>query len=428
MNGLTPSVEARRGQRYLVVSGDAHAGPSLERDLRPYCPQEHLAAFDEFAHAVKDEAIAELSAPDAAADDGTRPAGWHDAVALTQSCPGQTDPHARLADMDAQGIAAEVVFAGGMNGEVLPWIGHRFWNGGMVTTTPELRALGGHIWNQWLADYVSAAPERLVGVMQIPIWDIDVAIREVEWGAEHGLKAINLPSPIAARPSYNEDVYERFYDAVESTGLPFVTHSAGGEPPLGAGGRAAAAIHLMETYWLSRRGLWQLILGGVFHRHPKLRLALAEQGISWVPDTLREMDAVILSPNRKYFDAAPGLPSDYFASNCMIVRSFMAPYEAEKRHQVGLGNTMWGSDYPHVEGTWPRTMLALRNTFSGIPEDEVRVILGDNGVRFFHLDGPALLELASRIGPTPSELGQALAEDEFPPFRGLAFREYADFA
>ncbi len=428
MNGLTSSVESRRGQRYLVVSGDAHAGPSLERDLRPYCPERHVADFDQFARAVKEEALAELSAPDAAADDGTRPPLWHEAVARTQACAGQTDPHARLADMDAQGIAAEVIFAGGMNGEVLPWIGHRFWNGGMVATPPELRALGGHIWNQWLADYVSVAPERLVGVMQIPIWDVDAAIREVEWGAEHGLRAINLPSPIAARPSYNEAVYDPFWDAVEATGLPFCTHSAGGEPPLGAAGRAAAAIHLMETYWLSRRGLWQLILGGVFHQHPKLRLALAEQGMAWVPDTIREMDAVILSPNRSYFDAAPGLPSDYFASNCMIVRSFMAPYEAEKRHAVGLGNTMWGSDYPHVEGTWPRTALALRNTFSGVPEDELRIILGDNGVRFFQLDGPALLDIADRIGPTPAALGTPLTDEEFPPFRGLAFREYADFA
>ncbi len=422
------SVEERRGERYLVVSGDAHAGPSLEGDLRPYCPRTHLSEFDDFVRAVKEQTIAEMNTPDAGADDGTRPALWHEAVAHTRACRGQSDPVARLSDMDAQGIAAEVIFAGGMNGEVLPWIGNRFWAGGLSASTPEQRALGSHIWNQWLADYVAAAPERLIGVMQVPIWDIDAAIAEVEWGREHGLRAVNLPAPIAERASYNEDFYEPFWAACEALNVPFVTHSAGGERPLGSAGHGAASIHLMEVYWLSRRGLWQLILGGVFERHPGLRLALAEQGLSWVPEALRELDSIAVSPNRSYFDAPPKMPSEYFASNCLIARSFMAPYEVALRHEVGLANTTWGSDYPHVEGTWPRTHLALRNTFAGVPEDEVRVILGDNGVRFYDLDPAALQPIADRIGPTPEDLGRALEPDEVPAFRGLAFREFANFA
>jgi predicted TIM-barrel fold metal-dependent hydrolase len=65
---------------------------------------------------------------------------------------------------------------------------------------------------------------------------------------------------------------------------------------------------------------------------------------------------------------------------------------------------MWGSDYPHLEGTWPNTLKALRETFSTYPEEEVRAMLGENAARVYGFDADALQRVADEIGPTLAEI------------------------
>ena len=109
--------------------------------------------------------------------------------------------------MDADGIAAEVIFAGRQNNEPLPSVGIG-WDAGLSDTCPALRSLGEHIWNAWLADFVSVAPHRLLGVFHVPVWDVAAAVREVEWAVAHDLRVMNLPAPRPDFPTYNDDVFE----------------------------------------------------------------------------------------------------------------------------------------------------------------------------------------------------------------------------
>jgi predicted TIM-barrel fold metal-dependent hydrolase len=407
------------GQRYLVVSSDSHAGPSLERDLRQYCPASYLHDFDDFAqrvrHGVGHGHLITLVVQNEPA--------LHDALARTASCPGQTDPVARLRDMDEAGIAAEVIFAGGQNGEMLPFIGIG-WDAGSRDIAHELRAVGEHIWNEWLADFVSPAPERLLGVMQVPIWDVDAAVREVEWGRSKGLRAVNLPAPRSDLAAYNDPVYEPFWSACEALGLPLVTHGGGGDAPMGFPGPAGKHLYLYESGWLSRRHLWQLIFGGVFHNHPNLKLVFTEQRVRWVGPTLVELDSIYYSEDwaRELRVELPKSPSEYWASNCYNSGSFLTGWEAAMRDEVGLENLLWGSDYPHYEGTWPCTKLAMRNTFANVPEADTRRILGENALTAYGLDATALRLVADRIGPTPAELRVPLEPEEWPDFRSAAFR------
>jgi predicted TIM-barrel fold metal-dependent hydrolase len=271
--------------------------------------------------------------------------------------------------------------------------------------------------------------------MQVPIFDVEKAIAEVRWGAEHGLRAINFPAPRSDYPPYNDAVYEPFWATVAEAGLPLVTHSASGETGGGFTGRGSVMLWMSEVLWFSRRGLGQMIFGGVFDRYPSLHLMFVEQRGNWVQNTLRELDsayigvptntampvlgAVVEGPDRR--------PSDYWHDNCIVADSFMAPFEAQMRHEIGIETLMWGSDYPHLEGTWPRTKLALRNVFGNIPEPETRMILGGNGARVFNLDTKTLQPVVDRIGFRPNEIAQPLKEDEFPVYRGLAFREAGSF-
>lgn len=422
----------------MIVSTDSHVGPSLEEQLRPYCPKEYLEQFDEFTREVNRARGSDPTIPAHIRAVMTRPqsaSGIADekVAARTRAresaweCPGQYDPHTRLRDMDADGVAADVIFAGGQNGEVLPFLSWGGFDYGPAGVAGDLRAVGVHIFNQWLADFVSVAPERHAGVMQIPISDIDAAVREVEWGRAAGLRAVNLPAPQRDFPAFTEPIYEPFWSACEALDLPLLTHVGGGEQPLGVNGPMGRALLQSEQHFMGRRGLWQMIFGGVFERHPGLKLVFTEQRQEWVAETLRHLDSVydhVTSSSKEARETVPRRPSEYWASNCYIGGSFMAPFEAAARHEVGVRNLMWGTDYPHMEGTWPNTRLALRNTFAGVPEDDTRLILGENAVRVYGFDRAALHAIADRIGPKPEDLTTPLAPEEFPPFRGFAFREH----
>ena len=231
-----------------------------------------------------------------------------------------------------------------------------------------------------------------------------------------------------------------------------ITHAGGGEEPLGMHERRGSFLHITEHHWLGNRGLAQLIFAGVFHRHPDLKFVLAEARVDFAPNLVEHLDSVYLSgtsadhkgggviPAAPFVygpsgidddpsspDALPQPPSVYWSKNCFLSGSFLAPFEVARRHDVGITNLMWGSDYPHCEGTWPYTREAIRNTFADVPEDETRLILGENAIGVFGLDRSALAETAERIGPAPSEVATPLERHEVPLGRGGAFREFGAF-
>ncbi len=405
---------------FLVVAADSHAGPSLRHQLRDYCPPAILAEFDEYLEAH------EQNKP------GFTPGGvtlGHSEAELAEveSCAGLQDPHARLRDMDESGIVADVIFGGGQNNEPIPFMGMGF-GAGDKKIDPELRAAGNHIWNQWLADFVAVEPKRLTGVMQIPIWDLDATIKELEWGKNAGLTTVSFPAARSDFPAYNDPVYERFWSAIEDLDLPLLCHGGGGDPPLGVMGPSGSALFLIEVGWLASRAMWQMMFSRVFERHPKLRVVLTEQRVKWLPPLLEELDSINYDPfHTTRGDRMAKPPSEVWRENFAICVSFMAPFEVDLRHQVGVHNTLWGSDYPHAEGTWPNTRASLRHTFSHVPEGEARAILGENAVDIYHLDGPALRALADEIGPLPEEVSRPLADDEYPSYPGLGFRKVSSY-
>jgi predicted TIM-barrel fold metal-dependent hydrolase len=396
---------------YTVISCDSHAGPSLKESLRPYCPAAYLQAYDEFARVQREHLGTQLYFGD------------EEKFSHTLTCEGHDDPVARLRHMDESGVAAAVVFGGGQNYEAVPFLGFGF-DAGNPATAQELRAVGERIWNDWLTDHVAAAPHRLVGVMQAPLWDVEYAVKEIERYHDRGLRAVNFPSPRSDFPAYNDLRYEPIWNVCEERDIPLVSHSGGGERSLGGDGPGGMAVTFSETQWLCRRHLPQLIFGGVFERHPSLRVVFTEQRVAWVKYTLEEYDSLYYSDmfNPDWRQPWPKQPSEYFRSNCYIGGSFLAPFEAEMRHEVGLHNLLWGDDYPHVEGIWPNTMANLRDTFAGIPEEDCRLILGENALDVYRLDRDELAEVAARIGPLPSELATPLDPAEIPAHPSLNFR------
>jgi predicted TIM-barrel fold metal-dependent hydrolase len=444
-----------RGRPYTVVSTDSHCGPPPEQHLRPYCPERHLQDFDEYcaqARRTSDLMIERVNAARRDEADATLAEIGLEGTARCIECEGHHDPRVRLRHMDESGVAGEVVFAGGQNFEELPFMG-KGWNAGKADISPDLRSTASLIWNRWLADYISTDPTRMVGVLQVPIWDLDLAVEQVLWGAEHGVRVVNLPAPRRDLLPYTDRAYDQLWAACVEVGAPLVTHSGGGEEPLGIDGPRGRFLHIVENHWLGNRGLAQLVFGGVFHRFPSLKYVLTEQRVEFAGEMVRHLDSAYdagmraartgpgLFPAAPFLyspsdvdldprspDALPEPPSTYWRRNCLLSGSFLAPYEAALRHEVGIANLMWGTDYPHLEGTWPYSREAIRHSFHDVPEDEARMILGATATTVYGFDAAALAAVADKVGPTPAEMAEPLRPEEFPIGRGGAFREYGSYA
>jgi hypothetical protein len=107
-------------------------------------------------------------------------------------------------------------------------------------------------------------------------------------------------------------------------------------------------------------------------------------------------------------------PSEYWARQCQVGSSFIRRHEVAMREQVGVDRIMWGSDFPHLEGCWPYSRTHLRMSFAGVPEDEVRRMVGANAADVYGFDWQLLERLADQHGPTPAEVDDPLPAEDIP--------------
>ena len=223
-------------------------------------------------------------------------------------------------------------------------------------------------------------------------------------------------------PPLVDPYWEPLWSACEDLDLPLVIHtgqlSAPDRASYGTDPVTAIALGRLEGSYFSRRPFWHLIAAGVFDRHPRLKLCFVEIPVAALPGLLYEMDHYV-----QVYPMAYGppkhfkmLPSEYWAKHGFAAASLMNKHEAGLRHQIGVENLMFGADYPHFEGSWPYTLQVQRHTLGGLPEHELRAILGGNAARCFGFDLVALQRHADRVGPTVENLATPLPENEIPEF------------
>ncbi len=391
--------------RYLIISSDCHAGlPTVE--YRDYLDPQYRDAFD--------ESVLRAEAARAAMGDGM---GIMDPEFARQweeeneeGLRGGWDAAHRDKELDADGVAGEILFP--VSDAVAGSTSAPFGAGLSMSADvePELMLAGARAHNRWLAELCAVAPERRGGVALAPILhDPDAAVAEIEWAREHGLRGgILIPSLWGKYAPYYDERYDPVWAACQGLDMPVHTHSgaAGGEYGDNIG------LYTTETTWWSARPLWFLIWSGVFERYPRLKFVVTECLTSWVPELLWRMDTGYMREHGSK-KLAHNLerkltmkPSEYFDRNCFMGASTMKRREIALRYEIGVGNIMWGNDFPHPEGTWPHTTEWLRSAFSDVPEDETRQMLGTTAAAVYNFDVDALAPLVARIGPTPEDLGQ----------------------
>jgi predicted TIM-barrel fold metal-dependent hydrolase len=427
-----PGADTRIDEPLIVVSSDTHVSPSLEGDLLPYLPAAHRRDWDDW--------LARSAAQRAASEKGFVFGGNEDLEIIQRihtwnlQTDGQRDVHQRLRDMDRDGVAGEVIFHGSAPFRPIPFLTAGM---GVAMQDLDLIEVGQHMYNQWLADFCSVEPERHIGLAYLPMWDVDKAIEELRWARERGLRGVNFPQSRAEIIGYEDPVWEPFWSACEDLGVTLATHGGGGASTPAVSGPMALHIYMAESNQLSRISpAVRLVFSGVFERHPKLKLVQTEQQGAWYGDVLKELDSRWLGFRHQIGDGVlRELPSFYLRRQYFQGASFHSRFEAESAIREGyIENVIWGSDYPHPEGTYhfpedpsdpdeiPMTHLAMRNTYHGLPAEPVRKMLGENGVRVYGFDGDELRRVADRINaPTLDELSHPL--DARPTHWGFAFRD-----
>jgi predicted TIM-barrel fold metal-dependent hydrolase len=302
-----------------------------------------------------------------------------------------------------------------------------------MVADPELAFVGQQMYNDWLADFCSVEPERHVGLAQLPMWDVETAVQELERAADRGLKGVNFPQPRADIVPYEDPVWEPFWSACEDRGMTLANHGGGGSSTPSTTGPMGQHIYMAESNALSRVSpLVRLVFGGVFERHPRLVLVQTEQVGDWYGRVIAELDSRWEKWDYIFRGHVPRRPSEYCREHYFVGASFQSRTEAEHAVRDGYAdNVMWGSDYPHPEGTYryprhsdeePTTRLSMRKTYQGLPADAVRKMLGGNAARAYGFDLATLEQVAARIGaPTLDELSRVV--EGIPPHWGLAFRD-----
>jgi predicted TIM-barrel fold metal-dependent hydrolase len=389
--------------RYTIISADCHAGGELPQ-YRQYLERRHHERFDEWFAAF------EMPYEDLKGPDGSR--NW--------------DPDRRLAELEADGIVAEVIFPN----TVPP-----FYPESSLKAQPpsadagdlELRWAGLRAHNRWLADFCAAAPGRRAGIAQILLHDVDAAVAEIRWAKGAGLRGGVLlpgaPPGTGLPPLYAPD-YEPIWAACEELAVVVNHHSGSAVPPMGDTPEDNV-IFLLEVTWWAHRALWHLMVGGVLERHPGMQVVFTEQGTAWIPEQLQMLDYFFermrgaggsqeVEWGLEVMEKLSLKPSEYWARQCHVGSSFIRPTEVPLRHAVGLDRIMWGSDYPHREASFPYSREALRLAFAGIDPAEVQAMIAGNAARLYGFDLEALAPVAASVGPTVEEIARPLELDEIP--------------
>ncbi len=350
-------------QERKLFSVDSHVFIPPEA-IRAHVPEKKLSAFDNAVETYKKYDDEMKDGEELAMED------FVDLEAATH--PGYREAPARLAAMDADGVAHEVMYND-------PLDDMRFYND-LSSVQDNLQAF-----NRALYDFASTDPQRLLLTYHIPITDIDFAIKELERVVKLGARSVqipNFPSNLGL-PDYHDERYERLFSAFEEMGT-VVAHHLSITPDLWGTFRRdptpQKGIFTGLPPSLMMEPLMWYFLTGILERHPKLNIVWVEPGLFWIPGFLKFLDRRM---HAHYdFPGVNELPSTYWKRQ-MAATFVDEPEAVNNRDELGVENLLWSTDFPHPCCNWPNAQAKVAEMFADVPEEDVHKITWGNGARMY---------------------------------------------
>lgn len=293
------------------------------------------------------------------------------------------DPARYLADNESDGIWGSVIYPS---------------QGLVLYAVPESDVLSrsARIYNDWLADFCAHDPARLKGIAMLNTDDPAEAAAELRRAHARGLSGAMIPVRTPAWNPYRSPAHEPLWRAAEELGVPLSLHVGTDRADPRTGEFFLDIKEVPPSVFVNkdqqvRAALGDLILSGVFERHPRLRVGTVEHELSWIPFFLAQMDYTYTDrPARgdwhRYADSGV-LPSHYWHTNCFA--SFQEDALGVRvRDVIGVDTLMFGSDYPHTESTFPRSREILGDLLADVPADEVARIASGNVAELYGFTPP----------------------------------------
>jgi len=290
----------------------------------------------------------------------------------SQATAGVGDVTVRLADLTQEGIWAEVVY---------PSLG--MWNS--MFRDPVLVREAMKVSNDWVKATLLDASPRLIPTAQVSMLNIDDAIAEVERTAALGFRCVFLPtSPPAALDDYNRDSWEPFWDACVAANMVLAFH-IGTDPIDHVGGEVigvayrgpgGAVMNHTNSGYSAMHAAMKMVASGALDRHPELKMLVSEGGAAWVPYIGDRMNEAYRQHGFRVQPKLSASPKE------ILYRQVYATFQHDETAvatmtAMGYQNVLWGSDYPHLEGTFGHTQETLHHLFDGVDEQVVhRITIG----------------------------------------------------
>ena len=284
-----------------------------------------------------------------------------------------TDLPLRIADLEEDGVNAEVIYPNGIFNA-------------LASPDPGYQVAFSRLYNDWYHEVFGDNMERFVPSAMIPMGDIDGSVKEARRTAKLGYRSFSLPVLLSNLP-YNRPDYEKFWDAMDDVKVPLSFHVFTGTDPIPEdmgeeNSHGAGLIYIGLGMTVAMAPLTMLTASGVLERHPELNFVLVECGIGWLAWYLNVLDELY---DKRHMWQQPKLslkPSEYWKRQGYVT---FGDDEVGLRNRdiTGVDCLMWGSDYPHDEGTFPHSREVIGRTFSELPEEETRKIVGENAAKLY---------------------------------------------
>jgi predicted TIM-barrel fold metal-dependent hydrolase len=287
------------------------------------------------------------------------------------------DPEHRYKIMREEGIVGECIY---------PTTALYVWN----LQDAKVGAATCRVYTEWIADTLGGLPRfKCAGL--VPTWNVDDAVAEVGRIADAGLGSIMIPA--TATPEWNHRQWEPLWSAIEETGLPAVIHQGTGHSMLFYRGPGAGVSNLIATQSMAPRAAALLGTSGVLARHPELHVVFVEYNVGWLAWTMQTIDfytEAFSGYGEKWVNRELPEPASSYL-RCQVHATFQDdPIAINNISFTGPSPLIWGSDYPHGEGTYPHSRDVVSRLAKGLDDDAVERVFRANAAELFHFSDDVL--------------------------------------
>ena len=300
-------------------------------------------------------------------------------VTYDDIAPGCYDPIARLADMDINHVEASLCFP-----NYPRFCGQLF----SEADDLELGLLCVQAYNDWMIDeWCGSSGGRLIPLCIVPLWDAELAAKEIYRVAEKGCRAVawsELPAWLG-RPGLHGDFWDPFLKACEETQTVICMHIGSGTKTVQTSPEAPTVVTANLIVCNSAASMIDWIFSGKFEQFPNLKLLYAESQIGWIPYFIERADDTWRTHQWAQGEKRIPKPPSHYYKKHVYSCFFKDTVGIDLLDRIGEDNVLFETDYPHQDGTFPNTLAIAVELFGHLEQETIDKIARNNAIKLFGL-------------------------------------------